>query len=157
MLVVLAMELVHQVVVKLADIMTNPIDLQTAKSYIENLDLSYIVEAMCSLKYPLPRWVQQDAEHCCQLYKNFLYLQKKHHPTPLVPTREIDEFWHNHILYTKQYTHDCQQIFGFYLHHVPNSPSEGHSLINDFLHTKQFYLEEFGENIHDASSHKICT
>lgn len=122
------------------------VSLLEAKLYLEHLDLSYIANAMCHPSYPLPRWVIVDAERCCRLYKNFLYLQKKHYPAPLVPTREIDEFWHNHILHTKQYSHDCEQIFGHYLHHQPATPDENpQALINEFLQTKQWYLEEFGE------------
>ncbi len=83
---------------------------------------------------PLPRWTYSDAEYCCQLYKNFLLLIKKHLPTLLVPTREIDEFWHNHILYTRNYLQDCKHIFGHYLHHEPASPDEEpEKLIEGFL------------------------
>jgi len=126
--------------------MSSSVSLQEAKAYLQTLNLSYIIESMCAEHYPLPRWVQADAERCAALYKNFLYLQKKHHPLSLVPTREIDEFWHNHILHTKQYMHDCEHIFGYYLHHVPASPSEDtQTLIKEFLQTKQYYLEEFNE------------
>lgn len=120
------------------------INLEKAKNYIENLDLSYIVAAMCAENYPMPRWIKAEADHCCQLYKNFLYLMKKHPNENLVPTREIDEFWHNHILYTKNYLRDCLQIFGHYLHHDPASPDENpeHLAIN-YQKTKQFYLEEY--------------
>jgi hypothetical protein len=122
------------------------ISLEEARFYIKQLDLGYIIETMCGERYPLPRWTQADAMHCCQLYKNFLFLQKKHAPLCLVPTREMDEFWHNHILYTRNYLHDCLQIFGHYLHHEPALPHEGaEKLLEDFLRTKQFYLEEFNQ------------
>jgi hypothetical protein len=120
------------------------IDLKTARDYIFELDLSYVIEAMCAPSYPLPRWTLSDAEHCCQLYKNFLFLLKKNLPIFLVPTREIDEFWHNHILYTKKYHHDCMQIFGHYLHHEPADPKENtEKLLQQFAVTKQLYFEEF--------------
>ncbi|MBV9575511.1 MAG: hypothetical protein JO149_02680 [Gammaproteobacteria bacterium] len=122
------------------------ISLAAAKHYLHQLDLNYIAELMCATHYPLPRWTQADALHCLQLYKNFLFLQKKHLPLPLVPTREIDEFWHNHILYTRNYFHDCEQIFGHYLHHQPASPMEDkEKLAQDFLRTKALYCEEFKE------------
>lgn len=122
------------------------IDLPAAREYLRALDLSYLIDTMCASHYPLPRWTREDAEKCCQLYKNFLYLQKKHAGEVLVPTREIDEFWHNHILYTKKYFEDCQSIFGYYLHHMPASPKEEMvQLAEDFLRTKQYYLAEFGE------------
>lgn len=99
---------------------------------------------MCSPAYPLPQWTLADATHCAQLYKNFLFLKKKHSHLSLVPTREIDEFWHNHILHTKNYWHDCMQIFGYYFHHEPASPNDNtQQLIDDYLITKQLYLEEF--------------
>ena len=121
------------------------VSLEAARSCIEQLDLNYIVKAMCSQNYPLPRWEMPEAAHCLKLYKNFLLLQKKHSPDMLVPSREIDEFWHNHILYTKNYFQDCLNIFGHYLHHEPVSPNEdSQQLINDYLKTKQFYLDEFG-------------
>lgn len=121
-------------------------DLEETRRHLQGLDLTYIVDAMCAPHYPLPRWTREDALHCCQLYKNFLFLLKKHLPTPLVPTREIDEFWHNHILYTRHYARDCELIFGHYLHHEPASPTEdSQTLVNDFRLTKQLYLEEFGE------------
>lgn len=122
----------------------HPPSLEAAQQYLQDLDLQYIIEAMCAPSYPLPRWSVADAQHCCQLYKNFLFLQKKHFPALLVPTREIDEFWHNHILYTKRYMADCQHIFGHYLHHEPAAPDEDLAgLIDSFLRTKEFYLQEF--------------
>lgn len=127
-----------------ASIMTTGISLETAKEYLQQLNLNYLIDAMCSPNYTLPRWTKEDAEKACQLYKNFLFLQKKYLPQPLVPTREIDEVWHNHILHTKRYHEDCMKIFGHYLHHLPASPNDDNKkLIEYFLQTKQLYLETF--------------
>ncbi len=124
------------------------ISIEIAKEYISQLDLSYIINAMCSSEYPLPKWTTSDAAHCAMLYKNFLWLHKKHPSIFFVPTKEIDEFWHNHILYTKNYHQDCLQIFGHYLHHEPANPNENPGpLIDAYLQTKQLYLEEFGHPI----------
>lgn len=123
------------------------ISLEHARAYLAQLDLSYIVKAMCSPSYALPQWVEAEARHCERLYKNFLLLSKMHAGEPLVPTRQIDEFWHNHILYTQQYTEDCLQIFGHYFHHAPASEGEGPSLVQQFIKTKQYYLEAFGEEL----------
>lgn len=125
------------------------VSLADAKAYLAQLDLDYIVKAMCSPNYALPQWTEEDAKHCADLYKNFLFLFKKHFPEALVPTRHIDEFWHNHILYTKKYTQDCLNIFGHYLHHEPAGEGEANSseLVEQFLKTKQYYLDEFGEDL----------
>ena len=120
--------------------------LNKARQYLDHLNLSYIVETMCAESYPMPRWTRQDANRCCLLYKNFLYLIKKHSDENLVPTREIDEFWHNHILYTRNYVNDCLNIFGHYLHHEPAMPEDNpEELIRNYQKTKQYYLEEFNE------------
>jgi hypothetical protein len=34
--------------------------------------------------------------------------------------REIDEMWHEFILFTEDYTNFCLRYFGEYLHHLPN-------------------------------------
>jgi hypothetical protein len=39
----------------------------------------------------------------------------------IAPSRTIDRFWHHHILDTAKYMRDCQELFGFYLHHFPYS------------------------------------
>lgn len=126
--------------------MHNVMTLEEARQYIQALDLNYIVDTMCSDQYPLPRWSLLDAKACCQRYKNFLFLFKKHPQEPLVPTREIDEFWHNHILYTKNYLHDCMMIYGYYLHHEPATPNDHpESLVSLYQKTKEYYFQEFNE------------
>ncbi len=52
-------------------------------------------------------------------YKRFLYLCAKYPEKSIVPTKEIDKFWHYHILDTGKYEADCQQAFGYFLHHFP--------------------------------------
>ena len=34
--------------------------------------------------------------------------------------REIDEMWHEFILFTKDYSDFCAKYFGEYMHHLPN-------------------------------------
>jgi len=122
--------------------------LADARTYIAQLDLHYIIDAMCDDAYPLPRWTHADATQCAQLYKNFLLLFKLHPKETLVPTREIDEFWHNHILHTKKYHNDCKNIFGYYLHHQPALPSDHpNNLIEGFLRTQALYLAEFKHSL----------
>lgn len=122
------------------------ISLEQAQHYLANLDLSYIVKAMCATTYALPRWCESDALECVKRYKNFLWLKKKYPQYKVVPTREIDEFWHNHILHTQQYFKDCLAIFGRYFHHRPAAEDENkEALAQAYLRTKALYLAEFGE------------
>jgi hypothetical protein len=38
-----------------------------------------------------------------------------------MPSRAVDEAWHEMILMTRQYTYFCERAFGGYLHHNPDS------------------------------------
>lgn len=127
--------------------LSDNISLTAAKNYLEKLDLTYILDKMCAEDYFLPRWIRSEAEQCCTLYKNYLFLCKKYPDEKLVPTRHVDEFWHNHILFTKNYTHDCLNIFGHYLHHYPETKAETTSTLTcNYLKTKELYLKEFGRD-----------
>lgn len=37
-----------------------------------------------------------------------------------MPPMVVDVIWHTHILCTEKYFKDCENIFGFYLHHQPD-------------------------------------
>ncbi len=54
-----------------------------------------------------------------RLYRKYLALRMVYPEKALRPTPLIDEFWHAHILDTKDYTADCQKLFGKYIHHDP--------------------------------------
>lgn len=41
------------------------------------------------------------------------------------PERDVDLYWHAHILHTKQYIADCNRYFGYILHHEPKANGEG--------------------------------
>lgn len=36
------------------------------------------------------------------------------------PNNNMDEVWHQHILYTRKYAEDCKRFLGFHLHHEPD-------------------------------------
>jgi hypothetical protein len=58
-------------------------------------------------------------------YRQFLKLAAKHPDAPIVPSEEVDEFWHMHILDTQRYGADCERIFGYMIHHDPYSGLDG--------------------------------
>jgi hypothetical protein len=37
----------------------------------------------------------------------------------IAPSKDVDAFWHGHILDTMKYAEDCDQVFGYFLHHFP--------------------------------------
>ena len=58
-------------------------------------------------------------------YRQFLKLAAKYPNAPIAPSKEVDEFWHMHILDTQRYSADCERIFGYMIHHDPFSGIEG--------------------------------
>jgi len=127
------------------------IDLNTAKAYIYAIDFSNIINKMVKHQ----GWFRKDAEAVCQMYRNFLFLQKKYggdHNIP--PSEDIDEFWHNHILDTKLYRKDCSAIFGQYFDHYPYFGIDGTTdmgdLNNAFDTVQQLYEQEFGERMYQV-------
>jgi hypothetical protein len=64
-------------------------------------------------------WSQEHADAVELEYRRFLYLAKKYPDQQTAPTVDVDKFWHSHILDTRKYARDCQEIFGYFLHHFP--------------------------------------
>jgi len=94
-------------------------------------------------------WSREQCDTVERWYKRFLILNLKYPTVFIVPTREIDEFWHFHILDTEKYAEDCQITFGHFLHHFPYFGMRGQDdkkeLDRSFTKTKELFLSEFGE------------
>ena len=83
-------------------------------------------------------------------YKRFLALRRKYPDMEIVPNALVDKFWHQHILDTMKYAEDCNNLFGYFLHHYPyfgmNGEQDARNLYNAFEKTKVLYFNHFGEN-----------
>ena len=64
-------------------------------------------------------WSREYADRMELAYRRYLTLLVKYPDETIAPTKDIDKFWHAHILDTLKYSADCQAIFGKYLHHFP--------------------------------------
>ncbi len=62
-------------------------------------------------------------------YKKFLFIFANDHK-PVSPSHPIDEAWHTHILYTKDYFDDLTKILGTMLHHEPETGKNDQTEIN---------------------------
>jgi len=103
--------------------MTEKYKIETKCAAINELDLQLMIERISDPNDELTYssgWPRDLAEKIAEQYKAFLWISKLHPDKILVPFREVDEFWHQHILHTRQYVQDCQNIFGRYLHHTPH-------------------------------------
>lgn len=65
------------------------------------------------------KWSNVKADRAVSDYKKYMALMKAMNGYQLVPNEEIDEIWHMHILDTRQYMKDCNELFGEYIHHYP--------------------------------------
>lgn len=109
-----------------------------------NLDLEYIEKRLMNKL----GWSQKKTKEAIRKYKNFLLLILKYPEQQFAPTSDIDEVWHNHILFTRDYTNDCQAIFGKYIHHNPyknTGPKENHMKQKIGSQTSDIYFQEFHE------------
>lgn len=87
---------------------------------IERLDLSDILRQLAA-KTEYAHWTPARFFTAAQEYREFLTACKNHPEQELSPTPDADEVWHRHMLNSRCYMRDCQNIFGYYLHHEPLS------------------------------------
>lgn len=72
-----------------------------------------------------PRWTNAQTIRAIARYLAFLYLVHAYPHLPLIPTWEIDQVWHQHILDTHKYAEDCHVLFGQFIHHFPYVGTRG--------------------------------
>ena len=64
-------------------------------------------------------WSLEKANAVAFEYRRFLQLMKMYPGEQTAPLFDVDTFWHYHILDTMKYAADCEQVFGYFLHHFP--------------------------------------
>jgi hypothetical protein len=115
---------------------------------IEALDL-IMVKAKLQDKEEGQGWTQYQCDETEAEYKKFLALKRRYPEKEIVPNSLIDKFWHQHILDTYKYAQDCENIFGYFLHHYPyfgmNGIKDAQNLADAFDETKRIYFLHFKE------------
>jgi hypothetical protein len=121
---------------------------------IEALDLTPIKTKLMHVESG-EGWGRARADAVEVEYRRFLYLVKQYPNEQFAPTVDVDTFWHYHILDTMKYAQDCEQLFGYFLHHDPNlglgedaSPEE-RAVAGERM--RDLYQAQFG-NLEDAAS-----
>ncbi|WP_148589445.1 hypothetical protein [Streptomyces sp. WAC01526] len=51
----------------------------------------------------------------------------------MTPSKQVDSGWHTFMLHTEEYASWCQQNFGYFLHHRPNSKIRTKGLMADVV------------------------
>jgi len=113
-----------------------------------SIDLEPIIQRLINRK----KWTPRKAYEVAKLYRNFLYISKQYADEKLVPSQQIDDFWHEHVLDTKKYHIDCDKIFGEYFHHNPaNKNKLTPEYQQGFERLQELHRQEFGYEIYDIT------
>lgn len=87
------------------------------------------------------RWSLEYTLRVIDEYKKFIYLGLI---SPVEPSYEIDQVWHTHILYTKDYMKMCKMLNIDYFHHNPKSKKDKYNKNFDgYQLTKELYLQMY--------------
>ena len=96
-------------------------------------------------------WSREYADSIETAYKTYLTMLVKYpeDAEDILLSKDVDEFWHTHILQTRKYREDCEKTFGNFLHHEPHvgevtaADHERRTAMAD--RTRRLYEREFGE------------
>ena len=96
-------------------------------------------------------WSREYTDRMELAYKRFLILLVRFPDQVIAPTKDVDKFWHGHILDTMKYAEDCEEVFGYFLHHFPYFGMRGADdaanlrAASENMHA--IYEREFGESL----------
>lgn len=94
-------------------------------------------------------WSFEYALEISHEYRKFLVLCLNSPNIAIVPSTQIDDFWHLHILDTQKYAIDSEKCFGYFLHHFPyfgmRDEQDKSNLKKAWEMTKSLYVKEFAE------------
>lgn len=114
---------------------------------IESLDFSMIRMKLMDLEEGRG-WTAHHARRVEEEYRRYLALTMLHGAKSVVPSQEVDAFWHYHILDTQAYAEDCDKVFGGFLHHFPyfgmRGAEDAAALSQAYDETLSLYEAEFG-------------
>jgi len=118
--------------------------LDEAMASLASLDLMAVKRKVVDDK----GWSEKIVDYAELRYRRFLCMHLINPRLMLVPPPDIDAFWHQHILFTREYATECERLFGGFLHHSPASGEEGEAaeMQQGAIETAKFYADTFGEH-----------
>lgn len=107
----------------------------------DSLDLSNIARKAAQNN----EWDNNQTSYAIDWYLKHLYLCVKYPNLPIAAiSKSADEMWHQHILDTRKYATDCNQIAGRFLNHTPIYGKPSDFEIAAYSNTLNLYKIEFG-------------
>ena len=92
-------------------------------------------------------WSHSKCEDIIAEYKKFMYLciTNTDKTKSMIPSKDVDEVWHAHILRTEKYVSDCNIVGKKYIHHLPTPSDAPPANPSEFENgTKYLYEKVFG-------------
>ena len=137
--------------------------IERAMKLINSIDLKMVKKKLMDEEEG-QGWGEEYTNYVEKRYRRYLCMIVLNENGSIVPTKNIDQFWHQHILDTRAYAKDCQSILGKFIHHFPyfgmRSEEDAQDLLDSFEETKEFYTRLFGEEytkeFNDESSSSKC-
>jgi hypothetical protein len=87
-------------------------------------------------------WAKEYTLRVIEEYKKFVYLATLQE---VAPSYEVDQVWHTHLLFTKDYKKMCKETLGVELHHNPIEKTAVRTTGKDqYQETKRLYQKVFG-------------
>jgi len=131
--------------------MMTQLSLQEAQKKVSQLDLNPVRSKLSDEK----KWSLKKVNTVEEQYRAYLRLTLMFPEQLLVPSKDIDAFWCQHVFDTSKYIEDCYSIFGYFLHRVPcfrlSGKTDAVSFKEAVSKTKKMFLEYFGMNLEKAS------
>lgn len=89
-------------------------------------------------------WSRDYTLRVLEEYKRFIYLGCVS-SISVTPSDEVDQAWHLHMIYTRQYWENFMSILPIKFHHGPTKggSKENERFDDQYSYTKQLYREEF--------------
>jgi hypothetical protein len=107
--------------------LTQPVPpVTTVKKPILEAVMAYQFDPLIHRMMDQRGWKEEKVMSVFEDLKRFLFLCAVSE-TPIVPTRVIDEMWHDFILFTEDYAMFCQSFLGKFIHHRPRRRDEPRS------------------------------
>jgi|GEM_PF-1788690 len=142
------------------------VDAKQVSTYLSHLELSpdqsqavdFIMS--CPLDQVRERLVRKQvlseeiADQAIAEYRKFLVLARLGYGPLEMFSRQVDEVWHAHILFTRDYAEFCQMAFGRFFHHQPHTSSEnsGSEKISKQQHDPAFHFATAYTNVFGSLS-----
>ena len=119
------------------------ISVSSIKVRLAGIDWSFVAKKLALLGYKSAVIVEMIADY----HKYLILVGAVGNQIKLVPWRQLDKAWHEHILHTVKYKEDCNRLFGYFLDHNPEIKKDSKEHKKNSKATSEAYKRIFNETM----------